>query len=146
MGRAMRDENSVTTLLGVSDIDDATPIAARVGATNRAVHVEIVAGGAGDGAILDGVSSSIKATVEDYTNSNPLAVTLKDTDGSYVAVGGGTQYTEDAAAASNPVGTALNLIREDARAGSLTTTDGDNVAARGNNAGEISVKHVDTIA
>lgn len=60
--------------------------------------------------------------------------------------GGGTQYTEDAAAAANPVGTALNLIRDDARAGTLTTTDGDNVAARGTNAGELYVKHVDTIA
>lgn len=60
--------------------------------------------------------------------------------------GGGTQYTEDAAAAANPVGTALNLIRDDARAGTLTTADGDNVAARGTNAGELYVKHVDTIA
>lgn len=50
--------------------------------------------------------------------------------------GGGTEYTEDAAAAANPVGTTLMLIREDARAGSLTTTDGDNVALRGNNKGE----------
>jgi len=104
-----------------------------------------ITGGAGDGSILDGVDTDIKATVEDYTNSNPLAVTLKDTDGSYVAVGGGTQYTEDAAAAANPVGTALNLVRDDARGGSLTTTDGDNVAARGTNAGELYVKHVDSI-
>lgn len=57
----------------------------------------------------------------------------------------GTQYTEDAAAAANPVGTALNLIRDDARGGSLTSTDGDNVAARGTNAGELYVKHVDSI-
>ena len=27
--------------------------------------------GGGDGTIIDGVSSSIKATVKDYTNSNP---------------------------------------------------------------------------
>lgn len=51
--------------------------------------------------------------------------------------GSGTEYTEDAAAAANPVGGALILVREDARAGSLTTTDGDNVAARGNNKGEL---------
>jgi len=58
--------------------------------------------------------------------------------------GGGTQYTEDAAAAGNPVGTALNLIRADALAG-VTSDDGDNVAARGTDKGELYVKHVDAI-
>lgn len=42
-------------------------------------------GGGGDGAITDGVSSSIKATVLDYTNSNPLAVRLTDTSGDAIA-------------------------------------------------------------
>lgn len=42
--------------------------------------------GGGDGAILDGVSSAIKATVLDYTNSNPLAVRLTDTSGDNLAV------------------------------------------------------------
>lgn len=74
-----------------------------------------------------------------------LKVTLYDSSGVELAVGGGTQYTEDAAAAANPVGNALILVREDARGGSLTTTDGDNVAARGTNAGELYVKHVDAI-
>ena len=58
-------------------------------------------------------------------------------------VGAQTAYTEDAAAASNPVGQAIMLVREDARAGSLTTTDGDNVALRGNNKGEAYVKDTD---
>lgn len=49
---------------------------------------------------------------------------------------GGTQYTEDAAAAANPVGNALSLVRDDSLLGSLTSADGDNVAARGTNAGE----------
>ena len=44
-----------------------------------------------DGAILDGVSSSIKATVLDYANSNPLAVRLTDTSGDYVATFAVTQ-------------------------------------------------------
>ena len=58
----------------------------------------------------------------------------------------GTEYTEDAAAAANPAGGALILVREDARAGGLTTTDGDNVAARGNNKGELYVKTTDSDA
>lgn len=102
--------------------------------------------GGGDGAIADGVTAAIKATVLDYTSSNPLAVRLTDTGGDYVAAGAGTQYTEDAAAAANPVGGTVILVREDGRAGSLTTTDGDNVALRGNNKGEAYVKTTDSDA
>jgi len=107
------------------------------------LRVNVAAGGAGDGAILDGVSGSIKATVFDYTGSNPLAVRLTDTNGDYVGAGAGTQYTEDAAAAANPVGTALILVRDDARIGGVTNADGDNIAARGNNKGELFVKDTD---
>lgn len=59
-------------------------------------------------------------------------------------IGGGTQYTEDDAAPANPVGTALALVRDDALSGQ-TTTDGDVVAARGTDKGEVYVKHVDAI-
>lgn len=47
-----------------------------------------------DGAIVDGVSLSIKASVLDYANSNPIAVRLTDTNGDYVTAGASTQYTE----------------------------------------------------
>lgn len=77
--------------------------------------------GGGDGAILDGANATIKATVEDYTNSNPLAVTLKDTAGNYVSVGGGTQYNDGVArgsATGNLIlgddGTNLQSIHSDA--------------------------------
>lgn len=79
------------------------------------------------------------------TLQRALFVNLRDANGDEVAVGGGTQYTEDAAAAANPVGNALIVIREDGRAGSLTTADGDNVALRGNNLGELYVKHTDAL-
>src|SRR3990167_8804610 len=98
--------------------------------------------GGGDGAIQDGVTSSIEATVFDYTNSNPLAVSIRDANGDIIAsFGGGTQYTEDDAAAANPVGTAVNLIRTDTPAGQVTT-DGDNVAQRGTNYGAAFVQVV----
>lgn len=58
--------------------------------------------------------------------------------------GGGTQYTEDAAAATDPVGTALMMVRSDSPS-AITSTDGDNVAARGTNNGELYVKHNDTV-
>jgi hypothetical protein len=48
--------------------------------------------------------------------------------------GGGTEYTEDVAAAADPVGGAVVLVRKDTPA-TVTTTDGDNVAQRGTNYG-----------
>lgn len=81
------------------------------------------------------------------TSKGALWVAIADSSGDPItSFGGGTQYTEDAAAAANPVATGLNLVRDDARGGLLTTTDGDNVAARGTNAGELYVKHTDPIA
>lgn len=99
--------------------------------------------GGGGGPITDGVDPTIKATVFDYANSNPLAVVLRDTNGDYVSVGGGTQYTEDAAAPANPVGTVPMLVRQDTPVG-LVTTDGDNVAQRGTNYGAGYVTLLDT--
>lgn len=78
------------------------------------------------------------------TQFRAIHVNLRDASGNEVSVGGGTQYTEDAAAAANPTGTALNLVRADTLAG-VTSTDGDNLAARGTDKGELYVKHVDAI-
>lgn len=68
-------------------------------------------------------------TYPDVSSANPLPITIVS-GGS----GGGTEYTEDAAAAANPVGTAVNLIRQDTPS-ALVTTDGNNVAQRGTNYG-----------
>jgi len=61
--------------------------------------------------------------------------------GDDVGIGGGTQYTEDAAAAANPIGNAVILIRTDTPA-TQVTTDGDNVAQRGTNYGAAYVQLV----
>jgi hypothetical protein len=101
-----------------------------------------------DGAVR-GTATGTIAMGDDGTNIQSIKV---DSDGNLqvdvVSITGvaSTEYTEDAAAAANPVGNALIVVREDARAGSLTTTDGDNVALRGNNLGELYVKHTDSIA
>lgn len=100
--------------------------------------------GAADETAPDAAAEGTLAIIRSTLN-RALHVNLRDASGAEVAVGGGTQYTEDAAATANPVGTALIMVREDARAGSLTSADGDNVAARGTNAGELYVKHVDSI-
>ena len=135
--------------------------------TNNAVRVNVVAGAAAGGTsatddapftaaagsgtpmmgfvTADSVDSGDVGVVGMLANRQ-LKVTLYDSAGGELAVGGGTQYTEDAVATADPIGNALILVREDARAGSLTSADGDNVAARGTNAGELYVKHVDSVA
>ena len=55
--------------------------------------------------------------------------------------GGGTQYTEDVAAAADPVGNAQILVRADTPA-TVTSTDGDNIAQRGTNYGAAYVQLV----
>lgn len=108
------------------------------------LKVNIKAGGAGDGTILDGVNNTIKVTVFDYANSNPLGVVLRDTNGDYVSVGGGTQYTEDVASPADPTGTAISGRRRDSLV-SEVTTDGDWVTVNSTAKGELYVKHVDTL-
>lgn len=103
-----------------------------------------ISGTGGDGAIVDGVDSNIKASVLDYTNANPVAVRLTDTNGDYAAAGAGTQYTEDAAAAGDPIGSMNMAVRADALA-AVTTTDGDNIALRATNKGELYVKQTDAV-
>ena len=111
---------------------------------------DVFTAGSDAGTPAMGAYQSVPSAVTDgdvailgITAQRTLKVTLFDSAGSEQAPGAGTQYTEDAAAAANPVGTALMLVREDARAGSLVSTDGDNVAARGTNAGELYVKDFD---
>src|SRR3990167_1790266 len=84
------------------------------------LKVNVAAGGAGDGAILDGVTSSIKATVKDYANSNPLTVVVVDTNGDAASIGGGTQYNQGGAAGATDTMTMAGGGRADtapARAG-----------------------------
>jgi hypothetical protein len=85
------------------------------------------------------------ATVSNYTNSKPLNVRLSDTNGDYVAAGAGTQYTEDAAAAADPVGNALILRRRDTLSAVEVSADGDNIGANATSKGELYVKHADAL-
>lgn len=69
------------------------------------------------------------------TNYGAAYAQIVTSTGSFVdTFGGGSQYTEDAAAAANPTGTAVNLIRQDTPS-TITSADGDNVAQRGTNYG-----------
>lgn len=88
--------------------------------------------------LTGGLYQSTPQTVTDgdvapfnINSTGSLHVSIQE-DG--VGIGGGTQYTEDDAAAANPVGNATILVRDDTP-GTLTSADGDNVAQRGTNYG-----------
>lgn len=95
---------TVSTVAAIGQVHNAGTIAElpdvpggtidSVSSVGGTVAVNIVAGGAGDGAIQDGADSGIEATVLDYTNSNPLAVRLTDTDGNYVTASGAGTVVE----------------------------------------------------
>ncbi len=115
--------------------------------TQRVVLATDVALPTGDNSIgrLKITDGTDVADVLDLANSNPLTVAIVDGSGTQItSFGGGTQYTEDVASAADPVGTMLMAVRADSLA-AVTTTDGDNIAARSTNKGEVYVKHVDTI-
>ena len=131
MSDASRDANRVSALVANSNDGARTPVDLYADpSTHRLLVNATITGAASDGSIVDGVDTSIKATVFSFTNSKPLAVVLRDTAGDYVSVGGGTQYTEDAVAAANPTGTVVNLIRQDTPADEVTA-NGKNISQRG---------------
>lgn len=78
------------------------------------------------------------------TDYGAAYVQVVDSSGSFVdTFGGGTQYTEDAAAAANPTGNAIILVRADTPAG-IASADGDNLAQRGTNYGAAYVTLVNS--
>lgn len=71
----------------------------------------------------------------------PAAMLVDPTTGLPIA-SVSTEYTEDAAAAADPVGGALILVRKDAPS-AVVTTDGDNIATRGTNFGSMYITGLD---
>lgn len=141
MASEARSDNFIPSLLAEND---TTNIAEPVYKDNSTggLYVHIVGGGSGNGYITDGADTGIKATVLDYTNSNPLAVRLTNTDGDYVAAGAGTQYTEDVATANPQVGNAIMIERDDQLA-AVTPAEGDWIGLRGTEKGALWVALAD---
>lgn len=59
--------------------------------------------------------------------------------GQVTSFSGPTQYTEDAAAASDPVGSMMMAVRRDTLATNEVTADGDNIALKASNKGKLHV-------
>ncbi len=84
-------EDFLTGPQSVPVFGDDTDVLTANGPSLEATYQVSGGSGGGDTVIVDGVSAAIRATVRDYTNSNPLAVVLTDTSGdAYKASGGGS--------------------------------------------------------
>lgn len=92
------------------------------------------------GAVTDGDLAVLGMTAQ-----RTLKVTLFDSSGNEQAAGGGTQYTEDAAAAANPVGNMLIVRRRDTLSGTEVSADSDNIAVNATAKGEVYVKQTDAV-
>ena len=103
----------------------------------------------GAGALNVIIDSSATLTVTDGAGALNVIIdssaTLTVTDGAGAlnvicdsGCSGGAQYTEDAAAAADPVGNAMIVVRADTPAG-IASTNGDNVALRGTDYGAVYV-------
>ena len=140
--------NAIGKLAANSGVDigdvDVTSVIAGTGATNLG-KAEDAAHTTGDtGVMMLGVRKDTAAatagTDGDYQPpvSNARGATwvaIEDGAGGQItSFGGGIQYTEDVAAAADPVGTTPILVRKDTPA-AITSADGDNIAQRGTDYG-----------
>lgn len=98
-----------------------------------------------------GVTKTMKTTDDGFgvhtphhvvdSSALPTGAATEDTLAAIEALLGGTQYTEDAAAAANPVGNMLMAVRADSLS-AVTDANGDNIALRATNNGEIWTRPV----
>lgn len=93
-------------------ITNTTPAAGAYGLVVRPIG----GSGGGDSAIVDGATASVKATVKDFANSNPLAIIPVDTNGDPASLSGGTQYDQGTAAADTDKLTLMGCVRADTAA------------------------------
>lgn len=86
------------------------------------------------------MGASVTTSAPTYTTGqiSPLSM---DTSGALrvTGAGGGTQYTEDAAAATDPVGNMMMAVRRDTLSTSEVSADGDNIALKATNKGKLHV-------
>lgn len=123
-----------------------------IDADHQALDVNIAGGTLGDvtisnvdGAITDGASAAIKATVLDLTNSNPLTVGIVDSNGDQItSFGGGTQYQQGTASTTTDTMTMAGCVRVDTPAVAAGVIDGDRARCMVDSTGRLWV-HVGVI-
>lgn len=104
-----------------------------IDADHQALDVNVAGGTLGnvtisnaDGAINDGVNNTIKGTVLDLTNSNPVTTAIVDANGTQItSFGGGTQYQQGDASTTTDTMTMAGCVRVDTPAVAAGVIDGD---------------------
>ena len=130
------DADITAQSVGALDVSAAT-------VTVSATQLDIDNLNATDDVVAIGDGSNT-ATIRNLAANDALNVAMVDASGDQItSFGGGTQYTEDVAAASDPEGNAQILVRQDTPA-TLVSLDGDNVARRGTNYGAAYTQIVDS--
>ncbi len=135
--------NAIGKLAANSGVDigdvDVTSIIPGTGATNLGKAVDSVAGATDTGAALlvvrDDALTTLTPADGDYTHLRVSSTGALHVTGS----AGATEYTEDAAAASDPVGGVIMGIRRDSLSASEVSADGDNVAIKATSKGQLHV-------
>jgi hypothetical protein len=149
--------NTANTTPWLFNIHDGTTAASvRNLAANDALNVAIVDGsgsqitsfGGGTQYTEGDVDASVTGTAimwEDTGDTLRAASAAKPLPVNVVSgSAAGTEYTEDAAAAADPAGPMSMAVRADSLA-AVTSTDGDNIALRATNKGELYVKQTDAV-
>jgi hypothetical protein len=120
-------------------IDGTVTANAGTGAFNNA-SVATEGSALGSGVLLQGDDGTDRKNVAvDATTGNLQVEIAVDS----VGIGGGTQYTEDDAAAANPVGTQPVMVRSDTPA-TIVSADGDVIGQRATNYGAAYVQILDS--
>jgi hypothetical protein len=135
--QAIKTDSNGELQVDVLTMPNITIGAAIPAGTNNIGDVDVATIAAGTNYIgkVRPTDGTTDAEIVPLAGYNAQAVAIVDGSGNQItSFGGGTQYTEDAAAASDPVGTVKILIRKDTPA-SEVSGDGDNIAQRGNKYG-----------
>ena len=134
------------TLAANSGVDigdvDILSIVPGVGATNLGKEVGLQAASGDVGVLALAIRDDELATLP-HIEADFIHIRVNEFGALWTT--GGTAV-EDLAAADDPIGSSMMVVREDARAGSITGTDGDNIALRGNNSGELYTLDTDAVA
>lgn len=142
------DVNNQGSLIVVSSGDNATPVTLWADPTTHALVTSGGGSGSGSTIITDGVTTSIKATVAQLTNSNPQAVEIVDGNGNQItSFGGGTQYTNGSAVATPTGSVALGYDGTNVRAMKTDSSgDGFTIVTDGTNPASVDTSGADAVS
>ncbi len=124
-----------SAIIGRVGIDQTTPgttnLVALTAETTKAIGVVRNSDGAGN-LLTSATRGSERA----------LSTQIVDASGNQItSFGNGTQYTEDVAAATDPIGNMLMAVRRDTLSTSEVSADGDNIALKATSKGELHTRN-----